>query len=50
VLTKAIFLSNPDEAEALRDGSLNEWGRQEQIARGHLKAILAYFELLRASQ
>jgi cell division protein YceG involved in septum cleavage/N-acetylmuramoyl-L-alanine amidase len=44
VLTESIYLTNPAEAAALREGAGRQDGRQDQIARGHLKAILAYFE------
>jgi uncharacterized YceG family protein len=43
VLTESLYMSNPAEAAALRHQH-GPRSRREQIARGHLRGILNYFE------
>ena len=43
IVTESVYLTNRQEAIALRDDSSNGNSRREQIANGHFEGILNYF-------
>ena len=42
-LTESVYLTNPQEADALRDAGTSETSRRQEIALGHLVGIVNYF-------